>query len=97
MTGFPICGTLGYTQEPGDNNIGVYPQGSNTATSPHVNVTWTECIDACRHNTSCNSISYAENYQLCQFYQSYMFYDHLVEDTTSYFEHWDQVCGEESQ
>lgn len=83
MTAFPVCGTLGYTEEPGDNWVGIYPP-------PPVSLV--DCVKACRYNNTCKSVSYADEYQLCTFYGEFMKHDQLDEDDTSNFSHYDKVC-----
>lgn len=45
-------------------------------------------------------MSYAEKFQLCSFYGDEVRFDHLDEDDTSNFAHYDEVCyveGEEGK
>lgn len=83
ITAFPVCGTLGFTEVPGDNEIGVWPP---PPVPRHV------CISSCRRNKTCKAVSYAEKYKLCSYYSEYMKDDHLDEDQSSNFEHYDEVC-----
>lgn len=85
ITAFPVCGTLGFTEIPGDNEIGVWPP---PPVSRHV------CVSSCRHNDTCKAVSYAKQYKLCSYYSKYMKDDHLNEDESSNFEHYDEVCRE---
>lgn len=85
ITTFPVCGIRGFTDVPGDNEIGVWPP---PPVSRHV------CVSSCRHNDTCKAVSYAKQYKLCSYYSKYMNEDHLSEDTSSNFEHYDEVCPE---
>ena len=78
-----MCGTLGFTEEPGDHDLGPFPP-------PPVSLP--ECIRACRGNTTCKAVSYAAEYSLCSFYSEYMKFDQLDEDETSNFAHYDEIC-----
>ena len=51
-----------------------------------------ECICACRENSTCEAVSYAEEYDLCSFYGQAMRFDHLDEDDSSNFAHYDKDC-----
>ncbi|MCJ1347466.1 hypothetical protein MMC31_005691 [Peltigera leucophlebia] len=83
ITTFPVCGTLGFTEVPGDNEIGVWPP---PPVSRHV------CVSSCHRNGTCKAVSYAKQYKLCSYYSKYMKDDHLIEDGSSNFEHYDEVC-----
>ena len=83
ITAFPACGTLGFTEVPGDNQIGVWPP---PPVPRHV------CISSCHRNNTCKAVSYAKQYNLCSYYSEYMKDDHLNEDESSNFEHYDEVC-----
>lgn len=83
ITTFPVCGTLGFTEVPGDNEIGVWPP---PPVSRHV------CVSSCHRNSTCKAVSYAKQYKLCSYYRKYMKDDHLIEDRSSNFEHYDEVC-----
>lgn len=85
ITTFPVCGILGFTEIPGDNEIGVWPP---PPISRHV------CVSTCRRNDSCKAVSYAKQYKLCSYYSKYMKDDHLNEDKSSNFEHYDEACRE---
>ncbi|MCJ1284713.1 hypothetical protein MMC26_004049 [Xylographa opegraphella] len=84
VTAFPVCGTPGYTAEPGDHYNDVYPPAP---VSKH------DCVLACRRNATCKAVSYAATYKLCSFYRLYMMQDQLEEDGTSDFAHFDDFCG----
>ena len=59
-----------------------------------------ECLQACFNNSTCKAVSYAEKFQLCSFYGDEMRFDHLDEDDTSNYAHYDEICyveGEEGK
>lgn len=87
ISAFPVCGTLGFTEVPGDNEIGVWPP---PPVPRHV------CISSCRRNKTCKAVSYAKQYKLCSYYSDYMKNDHLNEDESSNFEHYDEDCRVEA-
>ncbi|MCJ1419069.1 hypothetical protein MMC32_005421 [Xylographa parallela] len=84
VTAFPVCGTPGFTAEPGDHYNDVYPPAP---------VSKNECVKACRRNATCKAVSYAAEYKLCSFYRLYMMEDQLEEDETSNFAHFDDFCS----
>lgn len=84
VTSFPVCGTLGFTAEPGDNYIGTFPLPPTSLF---------DCVKSCRRNFTCKAVSYAEEYKLCTFYGKFMKFDHLDADESSNFGHWDEVCS----
>ncbi|MCJ1295967.1 hypothetical protein MMC34_007532 [Xylographa carneopallida] len=84
VTAFPVCGTPGFTAEPGDHYNDVYPPAP---------VSQPDCVRACRRNASCKAVSYAAEYRLCSFYRLYMMQDQLEEDASSNFKHFDDFCG----
>ncbi|MCJ1388637.1 hypothetical protein MMC18_001484 [Xylographa bjoerkii] len=84
VTAFPVCGTPGYTAEPGDHYNDVYPPAP---------VSKDDCVKACRRNATCKAVSYAGIYNLCSFYRLYMMEDQLEEDATSDFAHYDDFCS----
>ena len=50
------------------------------------------CMEACRANTTCKSIAYAEVYTECLFYDHYANQIQLWEDDSSDFDHFDEEC-----
>jgi PAN-like domain len=80
---FPVCGTLGFTQEPGDHDF---------ATLEGEDLTLETCRMACIRNGTCQAVSYAQIYSLCSFYSEPMECDQLLADNSSYFAHYDNAC-----
>jgi hypothetical protein len=78
-----VCYTKGFTAEPGDHDLGIWPPAP---------VSKIHCIEACRHNRTCKAVSYAMKRSLCSFYSEYMKYDQLDRDDASDFEHFDEMC-----
>ena len=83
VTSYPVCGIKGFTEEPGDNDMGPL-EG--------LNLTLRECREACIANGTCKSVSYAKPYSLCSFYSEIMMCDQLDRDSTSFFTHFDNEC-----
>jgi len=83
VTVFPACGIKGFTEEPGDHDLGIWPPPP---------VSKIQCILSCRGNSTCKAVSYAKEYSLCSYYGEYMKDDQLDKDDTSNFEHYDEMC-----
>jgi hypothetical protein len=82
VTAYPVCGARGFTEEPGDHDMG--PVNGN--------MTLNDCRRACRDNGTCQAVSYAMVYFLCSFYSEPMKSDQLDRDKSSNFVHYDNAC-----
>lgn len=83
-TNYTICGDLGFTSQPGDNFLDVFPQPT---------VVLSDCIKSCRHNETCNAVAFAKRFSLCVFYSRFIRFDELNRDNSSDFAYYDRTCN----